>query len=480
MNKPIHLFSLFCFALTLGCQSTAQAALEGDLDPTFNGGQVRTVYVPYNNTTDQTPTLIGFSTVSTGYLAAIRIGTNPSLTVQLVKILKDGTLAQNFGINGVRDLTEGQVDWAAMTAISGPDTIILGGSKILPGSNGQTYTYHVERLNSYGTLDSTFNGNTGFNDATPSSGTTGEYDYVGAIVVQPSTGQIIIAGTSNVNDGKSQTGMGVIRLNGNGTTDTSFGTNGGFSHVFLLNGGKSAHATSIALDSQAHILIGGYAQDGTGSGAHYDFALLRVTSAGVLDSCPVGMFAFPCTYTHAFQIGGKFNDFPTNVLVDQTGKIYMVGQSSAATDGSGNDLYKSSILRLTNQLQPDSSFSGNNGAEAFYMQSGGSGETDVPPSALVDASNRLMVTSGYAFTGVARFVTAGTFDSSYNNGTASSGRVVAIANNATSYALPAGQPSILLEDDRPVVAAITLAGTTGYNLSVTRLLGDKIFQNGFQ
>ncbi len=479
MNKPIHPFCLFCLVLMLGWQLPARAALEGDLDPSFNGGQVRTVYVPYNNTTDSVPILIGFSRISTGYLAAIRYGAYPSFTVQLVKILKDGTLAPNFGINGVRDLTEGQIDWGAMTAIEGPDTIILGGSKVLPNSSNSIYTYHIERLNSSGTLDSTFNSNTGFNDISPGAQIGGTYDYVTAITVLPSTGQILVAGTARFNDVNGQyTGMGAVRLNGNGTTDTSFGSSGGFRYAFPLNGANYATATSIAFDNQFRILIGGYAQDGAGTSAHYDFALLRLTGAGGLDTCAVGMTTALCTYTHAFHIGGKFNDYATNVLVDQTGKIYMVGTSSAATDGSGNDLSKSSILRLTDQFQPDSTYSGNNGAQAFYMQAGFSGESDVPPSALVDASNRLMVTSGDAFTGIARFVTAGTFDSTYNNGTAFTGRVDAIANTGANQ--PVGQPRILLEGDRPVAAVLTFAANNAINLSITRLLGDKIFKNGFQ
>ncbi|MEO5558110.1 MAG: hypothetical protein ABIO49_00370 [Dokdonella sp.] len=92
VNKRNQLVGLFFFALVLGCQTMAQAAHEGDPDPSFNGGQVRVVSIPHVAASNDYPVLIGFSPVSNGYLAAIRIGTLPSYTVRLVKVLANGTL----------------------------------------------------------------------------------------------------------------------------------------------------------------------------------------------------------------------------------------------------------------------------------------------------------------------------------------------------------------------------------------------------
>lgn len=113
------------------------------------------------------------------------------------------------------------------------------------------------------------------------------------------------------------------------------------------------------------------------------------------------------------------------------------------------------------------------------MQASGTDETNLLPSALIDAKNRLMVSSGDAFAGIARFVSAGGYDSSDNNSMALTGSVAAITYgdgvNSSS-----GQPRMLLDGDRPVVAEISGNSGSAFTLRVTRLLGDKIFSSGFQ
>lgn len=479
MNKRIQLFCLFCFALILGCQSTTQAAHEGDRDPSFNGGQARQVSIPYNNTTDSSPVLIGFSRVSNGFLAAIRFGTLPSFTVRLVKVLENGTLAQNFGINGVRDLADAEVEWGAMTTLSGPDTIVVAGSRVVAASSGSTYSYHIVRLDAGGNVDSTFNANTGYNDVTPGYLGYGAYDYVQALYVLPSTGQILVAGSARLYEAPHVVSlMGLVRLNGNGTTDNSFGGLGQAMAEFPLNGGNDAMPYSLAVDSKYRILLGGYATIGTGATATINFAAVRFTSAGEVDSCSAQSMSYSCMYTYSFHLGGKFNNSLSDIRVDQTGKIYLIGTSSAATAADGNDQQKISILRLTDQFQVDTTYNPSLGHESFFMEGGVTGESDKPPSSLIDAKNRLMLASGSSSVNVARFVPSGAFDA-YNNGSVSSGIVSALPSSSGSYLY--GRPRLLLDGDRPVVAALTddTSGST-FALKITRLLGDKIFINGFQ
>ena len=476
MHMSICSFCLFSAAMAF---QPSVWAVEGDRDPSFNTGQVLSVYVPFNAATDSIPALIGLSTLSNGaFLAAVRYGAYPSYTVELIKILKDGTLAQNFGINGIRDLANPEIDWGAMTTLPGPDTVILAGSTVMPGSSNSVYNFHVVRLDSGGNVDNTFNANTGYNNTSPGVIRSGAHDYVHAVHVLPSTGQILIAGNETESDLSS--GMGLVRLNGNGTADTSFGNGGTATMAFPTSGGSRGSAYAITVDSNFRILLSGYATAGTGASAHSDFAAVRFTNTGHVDTCTNAQnLSVNCSYTYAFHIGGKFNDEASDIRVDQNGKIYLVGSSSYGTTSTGSDGQKNSILRLTDQFQPDTTYNPTLGHESFFMQAGVTDETNLLPSALIDAKNRLMVSSGYAFVGIARFVSAGGYDSSYNNGTALTGRVAAITygDGVTS---PEGQPRMLLDGDRPVVAEISGNSNSAFNLRVTRLLGDKIFSSGFQ
>lgn|GEM_PF-4284687 len=92
----------------------------------------------------------------------------------------------------------------------------------------------------------------------------------------PSTGQILIAGSEV--DNNLNYGTGLVRLNGNGTADNSFGSFGTAIYAFPLSGGNNAMANAITVDSGFHISLAGYATVGTGTSAHSAFAAVRFTS----------------------------------------------------------------------------------------------------------------------------------------------------------------------------------------------------------
>lgn len=468
LSMHISIRSLCLFSAAIACAPNA-SAVEGDHDPSFNGGQVLSVPIPYNNTTDDAPKLMDLSKLSNGaFLAAVRYGTYPSYTVRLIKILANGTLAPTFGSNGVRDGADARIDWGAMATLPGPDTIILAGSTVVPGSSNSAYSFHVVRLDSGGSVDSTFNGNTGYNDTSPGSVHSGVYDYVHAVTVLPSTGQILVAGTVAPLPNSNNTGMGVQRLNGNGTTDLSFGS---ATYAFPLTGATDVAAYALTVDNNFRILLAGSFGVGT---AHPGFAAVRFTSTGAVDSCTVSSTTGPCAYTHSFTSSN--GGYASDIRVDQTGKIYVIGTNNFGTSPGAQ---KNSILRMTDQFALDTTFNPSAGSESFFIQSGSTSESDEPPSAVVDVKNRLMVTSADAFVGIARFLPSGAYDGTYNNHSTSAGTVIAEPYNGTDY--PADRPRILLDGDRPVIAAITTPQVqSSYTLKITRLLGDKIFSNGFQ
>jgi len=127
----------------------------------------------------------------------------------------DGTLDRSFSADGrVHSDFDGKDDVARAVAIQSDGRIVVAGTAtdvvdFLPDDED----FGVERLNPDGALDTSFSGNgktsIGFGGA----------DRANAMVLQPD-GKIVVAGTK----GAIGTGdIALIRLNPDGTPDTSFG-----------------------------------------------------------------------------------------------------------------------------------------------------------------------------------------------------------------------------------------------------------------
>jgi uncharacterized delta-60 repeat protein len=120
-----------------------------------------------------------------------------------------------------------------------------------------------------GAIDTTF-ANHGV--ASFSSGPAASIDFIAAQAVQPD-GKLVMVGPAN-----SGTEMGVVRLNPNGSLDTSFGGGTGAKLIPFPNG--SATATSVALQPDGYIVVAGAAVVG---GVHF-IGVARLTPAGTLDT----------------------------------------------------------------------------------------------------------------------------------------------------------------------------------------------------
>ncbi|MEY3470750.1 MAG: hypothetical protein RLZZ223_100, partial [Candidatus Parcubacteria bacterium] len=159
--------------------------------------------------------------------------------------------------------------------------------KILVGGGFTSYqgveANRIIRLNSDGSRDTSFNMGTGFSN------------YVDTLALQ-SDGKILVGGQFT-----SYQGVGanyIIRLNSDGSRDTSFNMGTGFSN----------YVDTLALQSDGKILVGGWFTSYQGVGANY---IIRLNSDGSRDT--------------SFNLGTGFNDSIASLALQSDGKILVGG-----------------------------------------------------------------------------------------------------------------------------------------------------------
>jgi uncharacterized delta-60 repeat protein len=173
-----------------------------------------------------------------------------------------------------------------------------------------------------------------------------------AMAVQPiknSSGQIteektIVAGglyTSATNRGD----FFLARFNGNGSLDTTFGTNGIVTTDFA---GGYDQVSKILVTSQGQILAVGYAWT---SGGLDDVGIARYTTNGILDKS----FGSKGKVTMQLQGGGEVDDFASNAILDSSGRIIVTGTSIRSKPFDGY-YHSNFIARFNPNGSLDSSF----------------------------------------------------------------------------------------------------------------------------
>jgi uncharacterized delta-60 repeat protein len=251
--------------------------------------------------------------VATGYGAGTGSGTGG---IGTVRYLPDGTLDATFSGDGIAiDNFSGIHSEAYDVKVQFDGKIIVAGKFLTPAN----YALGLLRYNTDGTLDNSFGNNgkvefihpdgivandlfilpdhkilvTGstlfFNDnnivllklnedgsADTSFGTAGmvltslsNYNDNGAVIIGQSDGKIII-GANSLN------GIRFVRFNEDGTLDTGFGIGG----IGSININVQNACNSVAFQSDGKIMVGG----GAATTSNYYFLLARFDSSGVLSS----------------------------------------------------------------------------------------------------------------------------------------------------------------------------------------------------
>lgn len=219
----------------------------------------------------------------------------------------DGSLDTGFGNSGKVTINigtqtngNGTVDAANALVLLSDGSMLVAGQTTKDG-NGD---FVVVKLQSNGVIPANFGigGIVKFN-----AGTNSDSAY--SIVEQPD-GKILVGG-----DGGGPT---VVKLNSDGSVDTTFGTSGRTT-VANIN---AFQGTAMVLHPNGNIIIAGTSVTG-----NTDVVLMRLSPIGVIDPT----FGFFGTATVTFSTG---NDYPHALAVQSDGKILVFGDSH---NGSNRD-----------------------------------------------------------------------------------------------------------------------------------------------
>jgi uncharacterized delta-60 repeat protein len=240
--------------------------LQGGLvDESFNTG------LGFNSNTNA----VAFADNGKFFVAGSFTSFNGVITNRLVKLNGDGTQDTSFSVGtGAFD----GFDAEPLGLVVQPDQkVIAVGLFNVYGNPSYQSASKIIRLNANGTRDTSFSIGTGF-VGTPIS-----------LALQPD-GKIVICGTFSSYNGTPATR--IIRLNSDGTVDTSFVTGTGFNNSVI----------SLALQPDGKIVLSGDFTSYNGTPAS---AIIRLNSDGTVDTSFIIGTGFNSTAFLALQPDGK-------------------------------------------------------------------------------------------------------------------------------------------------------------------------------
>ena len=241
----------------------------------------------------------------------------------LARLNADGTLDTTFNPNP-QGLYTSQVN---AIALQSNGQIVIGGyfTSLRPNGTGTAVAVgHLARLNSDGSVDSTFNPNTNAE--------------VSTLLVTPS-GQILVGGgfttIQPIGSASAIAAPFLARINADGTNDST-----------LINPNLNGAVLSIALQPDGNIILGGnfstIQPPGAGGTTNVDF-ILRMSPTGTPDS------------TFLTNLSGPVQ----KVLVQSDGRILAAGLFTTITNGTAAYFSVGDIARLNRDGTPDMTFSPN-------------------------------------------------------------------------------------------------------------------------
>ncbi len=278
---------------------------DGTLDTTFSGDGKATTSIGAGE-----DRIYDIAIQTDGAIVAVGSTHNGTDTdIAIVRYTSTGALDAAFDGDGTRVVAIGTgFDLGYAVALQSDGKIVIAGDD----STGVNSAFTVVRLNTDGSLDTTFSG-----DGIASTMIGSLYDHAFAVAIQPD-GKIVVAGESfNGTDND----VALLRYHADGTLDNSFSGDG---RLTTALGSATDSAAAVALQPDGRIVVGGY-----GTFANGDAAILRYNVDGSLDT----------RYSMANTLDGTptFTEGGAAVVLDSNVQIFDA-ELSVANDFSGSTL----------------------------------------------------------------------------------------------------------------------------------------------
>lgn len=227
----------------------------------------------------------------------------------LAMLNNDGSFETGFGIDGKRFITTGQGNGSKIEKIlQQPDGKILVFGRAY---NGNDFDFMISRINLDGNFDSSFGSN-----GIVLMPISNFHDF-GMDAAFQSDGKIVVAGYST----SSQDSVSVIRLNLDGTIDTTFATNGKYNAVF----GSSLNViNAVAIQSDDKIVLAGSVSGGAFSSI--ETLTIRLQANGQLDT------TFNGNGFTTVDLRLNAQDNINDVVILSNGEIVIMGSSNLYSD----------------------------------------------------------------------------------------------------------------------------------------------------
>jgi uncharacterized delta-60 repeat protein len=340
-----------------------------------------------------------------------------------------------FNVNGTPDNTFDADGLAQVPSLGQSNALAIQADGKIVVAGRSAGDLALARFNSDGSLDTTFDGDGIAILVLPDT------QEIFDIAIQPD-GKIIVGG--NTGTSAIFQDFMVVRFNANGTPDASFGPTG----IGVIQTGFNPRdgLSSIALQPDGKIVAGGF----TGDFANVDFALIRITSTGSLDT--------------TFDTDGKLTnsireqDILNKVLIQPDGKLIATGYTRNM--GQNQDV---ALIRYNSNGSLDTSF------DVDGIATTNDGALDDTSAAILQPDGKIIVTERRDFNNSAliRFNSNGSLDNSFHG----DGIFTFPASNFTNTFPRA----VAIQPDGKII----ISGAQGPDIFLSRLLGDprKSFTN---
>jgi uncharacterized delta-60 repeat protein len=403
--------------------------------------------VPYGDLTGSISDAITFyawsqSTGSEGNYVVIS-ATGPGTAFSSVS---DTAAIQVTGVNdaptfsrgdGIVTMPIGTGDDLAYSAVIQPDgKILLAGL----ANNGTNNEWAISRFNSDGSLDTSFGSGTGRFITGFSSGD----NIARSITLQPD-GKILVAGFT----GPLGDEFALMRLNSNGTLDSTFSGNGMLTTSF---GSDVDRARSVVVQPDGKIVVGGFASVG---GTDH-FAIARYLPDGTLDT----------TFSGDGMRTQLVDDYAQGwtLAVQHDSKILLGGYSI------NGDVRSFVVMRFNVNGSLDTTFSGD-GITSTVVGSG----TGSTGSMVIQPNGRIIVAGSATVNGnedfaLVRYYISGALDTFFGTG----GKITTPIGTGTDSGL-----SVTMQADGKILVGGRVFNGSNYDFGIARYTSNGVLDNTF-